>query len=170
MGTRAAVHRFEMWPMGTVGSQDGRVMVPRRPAGIPRALPRNEPPPVLRARVPSESRGPSRTRPVMCPHMCRDATRKRVHMPMETSPTASTAHSSKTCGVCKEILPPHMTETVRARSADRTRAGVARVEGCRMRCVCPGVCARLGVPRGWDMPRMRKRTVCKACTRVRGCG
>ena len=30
-----------------------------------------------------------------------------------------------------------------------------------MRCVYPGVCARLGVPRGWDMSHMRKCTVCK---------
>eukprot|EP00966_Prymnesium_polylepis_P095609 2215168-Prymnesium_polylepis.1 len=44
------------------------------------------------------------------PHVSRrDAMRKRTcpHMPMETSPTSSTAHNSKTCGVCAKRFSPH---------------------------------------------------------------
>ena len=137
--SRAAVSRFGMGSRGHHGVPGSRVMVPPTP-GIPRALPRNEPPPFSVSR-------PSRTRPVMCPHMCRDATRKRVHMPMEQPPHRQPLITATTCGVCKEILLPHMTETVRARSADRTRAGVARVERRRVRCAHAPVCVRVWVCR-----------------------
>ena len=164
MRTRAAVHRFEMWPMGTVGSRDGRVMVPRRPPQAFRARSRGMSHPVLR--VPSQTH-PTRHVPLPYVSWC-DA---RTVSTRRWDRCYPIPHSTKMCGVvsCAKRIPPSQP-TVCARVAPRHAKGDERGRKRRqMRSIRTGVHARSIRPREWDVLHTLHAPWARRVPRVRGC-